>query len=69
MQVSQIAKTACIPSKSTLILQVEPASMDKLETYIELFYEDIPDKIKATQYIQQLVKIPANAEELINNGK
>lgn len=38
-----------------------------LNEYIELLYEDLPDKIKASQYILQLAKVSENLESLARN--
>jgi len=43
-------------------------SLDKLESYLEMLYEDsMEDKIKGTFFILQLVRDPDNLEHLIQN--
>lgn len=43
------------------------ASMDKVENYIELLYEDIPEKVKATKKILELAKEAQNLDYLLRN--
>ncbi|KAF5288020.1 hypothetical protein FQA39_LY15549 [Lamprigera yunnana] len=45
----------------------EVANINCLNEYIELLYEDLPDKIKASQYILHLAKISENLESLSRN--
>ena len=39
-----------------------------MEEYIELLYEDIPEKIRGSALILQLARNPDNLEELLHNG-
>jgi hypothetical protein len=44
------------------------AQMSSIDEYIEDLYEDMPEKIKATNAILQLAKIPGNMMALVSNG-
>lgn len=46
----------------------EVASINDLDEYIELLYEDIPDKVRGSALILQLARNPDNLEELLING-
>ena len=39
-----------------------------MDEYIELLYEDIPDKVRGSALILQLARNPDNLEELLLNG-
>lgn len=39
-----------------------------MDEYIELLYEDIPDKVRGSALILQLARNPDNLEELLING-
>ncbi|XP_025833909.1 kinesin-associated protein 3 isoform X2 [Agrilus planipennis] len=43
------------------------ANINNLNEYIELLYEELPEKIKAASYILQLAKDPENLESLSKN--
>ena len=47
----------------------ERAVISNIDSYIELLYEEIPDKIKGSSLILQLARIPDNLQELTKNGK
>ncbi len=47
----------------------ETANLNDIEEYIELLYEDVPQKIKGTSFILQLARNPDNLEEIAQNGK
>ena len=47
----------------------ETANLNDIEDYIELLYEDIPQKVKGTALILQLARNPDNLEELTQNGR
>ena len=47
----------------------ERANINDIEDYIELLYEDIPDKVRATALILQLARNPDNLEEVVHNGE
>lgn len=42
--------------------------MNSLNDYIELLYEGVPDKIKASNLILQLARDPDNLDFLSKNG-
>ncbi|XP_074113836.1 kinesin associated protein 3 [Cotesia typhae] len=46
---------------------LERAVISNVDSYIELLYEEIPDKIKASALILQLARIPDNLLELTKN--
>ena len=45
------------------------ANINELEDYIEMLYEELPEKIYGTAMILQLSRYPDNLEELVQNGK
>lgn len=47
----------------------ERASISKIDTYIEMLYEEISDKIKGSSMILQLARIPDNLQELSESGE
>ncbi|OON19863.1 Kinesin-associated protein, partial [Opisthorchis viverrini] len=46
----------------------EVAHLTDLDEYLELLYEDIPDKLRASALVLQLARNPDNLEELFQNG-
>lgn len=46
----------------------EVANVNDLDDYLELLYEDIPEKIRGSALILQLARNPDNLEELFQNG-
>lgn len=46
----------------------EEASITRVEEYMELLYEGIPEKIRGSALILQLARNPDNLEELLHNG-
>lgn len=46
----------------------EVANINDMDEYIELLYEDIPDKVRGSALILQLARNPDNLEELLLNG-
>jgi len=46
----------------------EKASINNIEGYVELLYEDIPEKVAGSALILQLARNPDNLEELGSNG-
>lgn len=46
----------------------EEASITRVEEYVELLYEGIPEKIRGSALILQLARNPDNLEELLHNG-
>ncbi|KAJ6653859.1 hypothetical protein lerEdw1_008607 [Lerista edwardsae] len=47
----------------------EVANINDMDEYIELLYEDIPDKVRGSALILQLARNPDNLEELLLNVK
>lgn len=47
----------------------EVASINDIEEYLELLYEDVPEKLRGTALILQLSRNPDNLEELFQNGQ
>ncbi|CAG2056550.1 unnamed protein product [Timema podura] len=54
------------PSSNSGVL-VEKANINHIESYVELLYEDIPDKVNGSALILQLARNPDNLEELGSN--
>ena len=46
----------------------EVANINDIEDYIELLYEDNPEKVRGTALLLQLARNPDNLEELQSNG-
>lgn len=46
----------------------QKASLNDLETYMEMLYEDIPEKIEGAARVLQLARNPDFLEELCHNG-
>ena len=46
----------------------ETANVNDIDDYLELLYEDIPEKQRGTALILQLARNPDNLEELFQNG-
>ncbi|KAL1404317.1 hypothetical protein pipiens_018946 [Culex pipiens pipiens] len=49
--------------------EAEKASIRNIDEYIELLYEDLPEKIKGSRLILQLARDPDNLGELEKNGE
>lgn len=47
----------------------EAANIRNIDDYIELLYEDLPEKIRGSSLILQLARQPDNLEELEKNGE
>ncbi|XP_046844229.1 kinesin-associated protein 3-like isoform X2 [Xenia sp. Carnegie-2017] len=45
----------------------EVANINDLDEYMELLYEDIPEKVRGTAFILQLSRNPDNMEEIVQN--
>ncbi|XP_027019194.2 kinesin-associated protein 3a isoform X1 [Tachysurus fulvidraco] len=45
----------------------EEANINSIEDYVELLYEDVPEKIRGATLILQLARNPDNLEELLQN--
>lgn len=51
------------------VLQLdEEANINSIDDYVELLYEDIPEKIRGATLILHLARNPDNLEELLQNG-
>lgn len=46
----------------------EKASINCIDEYVELLYEDVQEKIRGATLILQLARNPDNLEELVQNG-
>ena len=46
----------------------ETANINEIDDYLELLYEDVPEKIRGSALILQLSRNPDNLEELFQNG-
>lgn len=46
----------------------EKPSIRKIDEYVELLYEDLPERIRGSAAILQLARRPDNLEELQKNG-
>lgn len=46
----------------------EEANINSIDDYVELLYEDIPEKIRGATLILHLARNPDNLEELLQNG-
>lgn len=54
---------------SVVMLQLdEEANINSIDDYVELLYEDVPEKIRGATLILQLARNPDNLEELLQNG-
>jgi len=54
------------PSIDTQITEV--ASLNDIDDYAEMLYENVPDKIKGSALILQLARNPDNLSEIIQKG-
>lgn len=48
--------------------EMERAVISNVNNYMELLYDEIPDKIKGSSLILQLARVPDNLQELTKNG-
>lgn len=61
--------TLRVSEAAGLCLQVnEEASIMRMDEYVELLYEGIPEKIRGSALILQLARDSDNLEELLYNG-
>ncbi len=63
----------CIKTFLTLLMSCvlqldEEANIYSIDDYVELLYEDIPEKIRGATLILHLARNPDNLEELLQNG-
>lgn len=55
--------------RCAVMLQLdEEANINSIDDYVELLYEDVPEKIRGATLILQLARNPDNLEELLQNG-
>ena len=47
----------------------EQANLNELESYMEMLYEEMPDKVRGASFILQLARNPDYLEELCQNGE
>ena len=47
----------------------EVANINEMDEYLELMYEDVPEKLRGTALVLQLSRNPDNLEELFQNGQ
>lgn len=47
----------------------EVANVNDMDEYLELLYEDVPEKLRGSALILQLSRNPDNLEELFQNGQ
>lgn len=47
----------------------EAANLNQLDTYMEMLYEDMTEKVRGASLILQLARNPDYLEELCQNGK
>lgn len=47
----------------------EKATIANIESYVELLYEDMAEKVRGSGLILELAKDPNNLEDLSKNGK
>ena len=47
----------------------EVANINDVDEYLEMLYEDLPEKVKGCALILQLARNPDNLEELFQNGR
>lgn len=47
----------------------EVANINDVDDYMELLYEDVPEKVRGSALLLQLARNPDNLEELFQNGK
>lgn len=73
--VSSLKSATTVRSKSEARIldkvnnDVDKASIRNIDDYIELLYEELPERIRGSAYILQLARNPDNLEELEKNGK
>lgn len=51
-----------------VVAEPEKASIRKIDEYVDLLYEDLPERIRGSALILQLARHPDNLEELQKNG-
>jgi hypothetical protein len=68
-------KSASVRSKSEARVldkvssDTDKATIRNIDEYIELLYEELPERIRGSAYILQLARNPDNLEELEKNGE
>lgn len=61
-------KSAYGSASSIKDAEPEKASIRKIDEYVDLLYEDLPERIRGSALILQLARRPDNLEELQKNG-
>lgn len=61
-------KSAYGSASSIKDAESEKASIRKIDEYVDLLYEDLPERIRGSALILQLARRPDNLEELQKNG-
>ena len=46
----------------------ETANINDVDDYLELLYEDVPEKVRGSALLLQLARNPDNLQELFQNG-
>uniref|UniRef100_A0A6B2EDZ3 Putative kinesin associated protein kap n=1 Tax=Phlebotomus kandelakii TaxID=1109342 RepID=A0A6B2EDZ3_9DIPT len=66
---NQRAQSRIASEKATAVssAELEKASIRVIDTYVELLYDELPDKIRGSALILQLARNPDNLEELEKN--
>lgn len=59
---------ASLKDASSSSAEPEKASIRKIDEYVDLLYEDLPERIRGSALILQLARHPDNLEELQKNG-
>lgn len=67
-QPKETAVSAEKPTRGERVSAEKP-SIRNLEEYVELLYEDLPDKVRGSDFILRLARFPDNLEELEKNGE
>jgi hypothetical protein len=67
-------KSASVRSKSEARAldkngETDKATIRNIDDYIELLYEELPERIRGSAYILQLARNPDNLDELEKNGE
>lgn len=51
------------------VVEPEKATIRKIDEYVDLLYEDLPERIRGSAMILQLARHADNLEELQKNGR
>lgn len=58
-----------ISSIKDVVAEPEKPTIRKIDDYVDLLYEDLPERIRGSAMILQLARHPDNLEELQKNGR